>query len=91
MPRQGQINACSHQCGSGEAQHKTKAAESLAAARVAAAAAGTAAPPSPVKPRDWKPINRISLMKYVAIIIFMGIIGLGSIAEYWGDRTLGHS
>ena len=64
-----------------QTQVMAKGAESLADARVAAAAAGTAAPPSPVKPRDWKPINRISLMKYVAIIIFMGIIGLGSIAE----------
>ena len=50
-------------------QQKAKAAAGLASARSAAAAANAACPASPVNPREWKPINRISLMKYIAIII----------------------
>ena len=72
-------------------QQKAKVAAGLASARSAAAAANAACPASPVNPREWKPINRISLMKYIAIIIFKGVMGLGSIPEYWGDRTMAHA
>jgi hypothetical protein len=72
-------------------QVKAKEAAALAARRSAALVAGIAVPTSPLKQREFTPLHRGSLMKYVAIIIVMGIFGLGSIVEYWSDRTTAHA
>ena len=71
-------------------QQKVKAAADLMAARRAAESAGEPSPPSPLKPREWKEINRAKLMKYVAIIIYMGVISLGCVREYWSDKSTAH-